>query len=112
MIPMIHQERVLKKIEGLSALTKNDSTILPSDVVQAVFRALFLSREEKKSILHYVSQAATATITVIRVYVETRLKEYELMASTLGSLSVQSRFHHNMDMTNTNNRTTVAPSHK
>ena len=60
-------ERVLKKIEGLSALTKNDSSVLPSDVVQAVFRALFLSREEKKAVLHYVSQAATATITVIHV---------------------------------------------
>ena len=80
-------ERVLRKIEGLSALTKNDSTVLPSDVVQAVFRALYLSREEKKAVLHYVSQAATATITMIRVYVETRFKQYELMANTLGPLN-------------------------
>ena len=32
-------ERVLRKIESLSALTKDDNSILPSDVVQAVFRA-------------------------------------------------------------------------
>ena len=42
-------ERVLRKIESLSALTKDDNSSLPSDVVQAVFRALYLSREEKKS---------------------------------------------------------------
>ena len=41
-------ERVLRKIKSLSALTKDDDTILPSDVVQAVFRGLYLSREEKK----------------------------------------------------------------
>ena len=111
MIPVIHQElkdlapakseaeiprvaeRVLKKIEGLSALTKNDSTVLPSGVVQAVFCALFLSQEEKKSVLHYVSQAATATITVICVYVETRLEEYELMESTLGPLNKHQKNH-------------------
>ena len=54
--------------------------------MSAVFWALFLSREEKKAVLHYVSQAATATITVIRVYVEERFQQYELMASTLGPL--------------------------
>ena len=41
-------ERVLRKIESLSALTKDDNSVLPSDVVQAVFRALFLTREEKR----------------------------------------------------------------
>ena len=38
-------ERVLRKIESLSVLTKDDNTILPSDVVQVVFRALYLSWE-------------------------------------------------------------------
>ena len=41
-------ERVLRKVESLSAFTKNDVSVLPSDVVQAVFRALYLSPEEKK----------------------------------------------------------------
>ena len=36
-------ECVLRKIESLSALTKDDNSILPSDVVQAVFRSLYLS---------------------------------------------------------------------
>ena len=48
-------ERVLRKVESLSALTKNDSSVLPFDFVQAVFRALFLSREEKKAVLPYLS---------------------------------------------------------
>ena len=41
-------ESVLRKIECLSALSKNDDFVLPSDVVQAVFRAVYLSGEEKK----------------------------------------------------------------
>ena len=59
MVPVIYQElkdisparneaevprvakRVLRKIESLSALSKNDNSILPSDVVQAVFCALY-----------------------------------------------------------------------
>ena len=68
-------ERVLRKIESLSALTKNYNSVLPSDVAQAVFRALYLSREEKKAVLPYLSRAATATITVIRLYIENRFKE-------------------------------------
>ena len=73
MVPVIYQElkdisparnkaevprvakRVLRKIERLSALSKNDNSILPSNVVQAVFRALYLSREEKKVVLPYLS---------------------------------------------------------
>ena len=55
-------ERVLRKIESLSALTKDDNLVLPSDVVQAVFRALFLSREEKKEVLPYLSQEIPTTI--------------------------------------------------
>ena len=44
-IPLV-AERAPRKIESLSALTKDDKSVLPSDVVQAGFRALFLSREE------------------------------------------------------------------
>ena len=102
MVPVIYQElkdisparneaevprvakRVLRKIESLSALSKNNNSILPSNVVQAVFRALYLSREEKKAVLPYLSQETTATISVVRVYMANRFKEYELMASTLG----------------------------
>ena len=80
-------ERVLRKIESLSAITKNDNSVLPSNVVQAVFRALYLSREEKKAVLHYLSRPATATITVIHLYIENRFKEYELMSSTLGPVN-------------------------
>ena len=60
-------ERVLRKIESLSALTKDDNSVLPSDVVQAVFRALFLSREEKKEVLLYQSQEIPTMIWVVRL---------------------------------------------
>ena len=47
-------ELVLRKIETLSSLVGRegggDEYALPSDVVQAVFRALFLSREERKAV--------------------------------------------------------------
>ena len=76
-------KRVLRKIECLSALTKGVDTILPSNVVQAVFRALYQSREEKKAVLPYLSQAVTATISVTRLYIANRFKEYKLMSSTL-----------------------------
>ena len=65
-------ERVLRKIESLSALNKNDSSVLPSDMVQAVFRALFLSREEKKEVLPYLSQEIPTTILVVRLYIANR----------------------------------------
>ena len=65
-------ECVLRKIESLSALTKDDNSVLPSDVVQAVFRALFLSREEKKEVLPYLSQEIPTTILVVRLYIANR----------------------------------------
>ena len=37
--------------------------------MQAVFRALYLSREEKKAVLPYLSRTATATITVGEDYI-------------------------------------------
>ena len=77
---------VLRKIESLSALTKGDNSVLPSDVVQAVFLALFLSREEKKEVLPYLSQEVPTTISVVRLYIANRFQQYELMASTLPSL--------------------------
>ena len=77
-------EKVLRKIEALSALTKDDESALPSDVVQAIFRALYLDRQEQKEVLPYLSRQAIATIKVLRIYVENRFKEYELMSSTLG----------------------------
>ena len=80
-------ERVLRKIEALSALTKDDESALPSDVVQAIFCALYLDRQEQKQVLPYLSRQAIATIKVLRIYVENRFKEYELMSSTLGQVN-------------------------
>ena len=80
-------ERVLRKIESLSALTKDDNLVLPSNVVQAVFPALFLSREEKKEVLPYLSQVIPTTISAVRLYIANRFQQYELMTSTLPSLS-------------------------
>ena len=77
---------VLRKIESLSALTKDDNSVLPSDVVQAVFRALLLNREERKEVLPYLSQEVPTTISVVRLYIANRFQQYELMASTLPSL--------------------------
>ena len=68
-------------------LTKDDNTILPSDVVQAVFWALYLSREKKKAVLPHLSQEIPETISVVCLYIANRFQEYELMASTLGSLA-------------------------
>ena len=76
-------ECVLRKVESLSGLTKDDNIILPSDVVQAVFQDLYLSREEKKAVLSYLSKEVTATTSVIRLYIANRFKEYKLMSSTL-----------------------------
>ena len=78
-------ERVLIKIESLSALTKDDNSVLPSDVVQAVFRALFLTREEKMEVLPYLSQGTM--ILAVQLYIANRFQQYELMTSTSPSLS-------------------------
>ena len=43
-------EQVLRKIESLSALMKDDETSLPADIIQAIFRCLYLSTEEKKTV--------------------------------------------------------------
>ena len=47
-------ERVLTKVEILSALMKNYEASVPVDIVQAIFRCLHLSVEEKKQVLHYL----------------------------------------------------------
>ena len=65
---------------------KDDNTILPSDVVQAVFQALYRSREEKTAVLPYLSKELTATFSVIYLYITNRFKEYTLMYSTLAPL--------------------------
>ena len=62
-------ERVLSKVESLSALMKCDQTSLPADVTQAIFRAFYLSTEEKKAILHYLEADVGVTVTVIRQYI-------------------------------------------
>ena len=42
-------ERVLWNVRSLSALMKKDNTSLPAEIIQALFKALYLSREEKKA---------------------------------------------------------------
>ena len=80
-------EQVLRKIESLSALTKDNNSVLPSDVVQAVFRALFLTREEKMEVLPYLSQGIPTTILAFCLHIANHFQQYELMTSTLPSLS-------------------------
>ena len=45
---------VLRKVESFLALMKCDEISLPADVIQAIFRALYLGTEEMKAILHYL----------------------------------------------------------
>ena len=62
-------ERILTKIESLSALMKNDETSLPADIIQAIFRCLYLSTEEKKQILHYLKANVQVSVTEIQGYI-------------------------------------------
>ena len=77
-------ERVLTKVESISALMKTDETSLPQDINQAIFRCLFLSTEEKKQILHYLKANVQVSITEIRGYISNRFQEYEAMINALG----------------------------
>ena len=77
-------ERVLTKVESLSALMKDDEATVPADVVQAIFRCLFLSTEEKKQVLHYLKANVKVSITEIRKYIATRFQEYEAIGNVLG----------------------------
>ena len=74
-------ELVLRKVESLSALMKNNETNFPADVVQAIFRLLYLSTEEKKAILYYLGADVGVTILVIRLYINNRFCEYKTMAN-------------------------------
>ena len=55
-------ERVLRKVKSLWPLMKNDDTSLPADIIQAIFRTLYLSREEKKAVLPYLGHDVEVTI--------------------------------------------------
>ena len=77
-------ERVLLKVESFSALMNNDDNSLPAVIIQAIFRALYLSREEKKAVLPYLGQDVEVTISVIRLYITNRFREYEMMSNALG----------------------------
>ena len=68
-------ERVLRKVEALSALMNSDESTLPADVTQAIFRSLYLSTEEKKQILYLLKENSGVTITVIRDYITNRFRE-------------------------------------
>ena len=58
-------ERVLTKVESLSALMKDDEASVPADVVHAIFNCLYLSVEEKKQVLHYLKANVKVSITEI-----------------------------------------------
>ena len=77
-------ERVLTKVESLSALMKDDEASVPADVVQAIFRCLHLSVEEKKQVLHYLKANVKVSITEIRGYISNRFQEYEAIGNVLG----------------------------
>ena len=77
-------ERVLTKVESLSALMKNDEASLPADIVQAIFRCLHLSTEEKKQVLHYLKANVKVSITEIRKYIANCFQEYEAIGNVLG----------------------------
>ena len=62
----------------------NDNTNLPADIVQAISRALYLSREEKKAMLPYLGQDIEVTILVICLYITNQCWEYEIMSNALG----------------------------
>ena len=63
---------------------KDDETILPADIIQAIFRCLYFPTEEKKQILHYLEADVKVTVTVIRQYITNKFREYETMANALG----------------------------
>ena len=48
---------------------KNDETSLPADIIQAIFRCLYLSTEEKKQVLHYLKANVKVSVTEIRGYI-------------------------------------------
>ena len=63
---------------------KCEETSLPADVTQAIFRALYLSIEEKKAILHNLEADVGVIVTLIRQYITNRFCEYKTMANALG----------------------------
>ena len=59
-------ERLLRKVESISALMDGDSNLLPADVTQVIFQPLNLSMTEKKKILYLLENMGGVTITVKR----------------------------------------------
>ena len=62
----------------------SDSSPLPADVTQVIFRALYLSTEEKKGVLYLLEDDTRVSITTMRTYIAQRFKTYEMIASALG----------------------------
>ena len=57
---------------------------MPAYIIQAIFRSLYLSTEEKKQILHYLKANVQVSVTEIRGYITNRFQEYETMINALG----------------------------
>ena len=77
-------ERLLRKVESISALMASDESPLPLDVTQVIFRALYLSTEAKKGVVYLLEDDTGVSITTMRKYIAQIFKTYEMMASALG----------------------------
>ena len=71
-------ERLLRKVESISALMDGDSKSLPADVTQVIFQALNLSMQEKKEVLYLLEDDRGVTIAVMRDYIANCFKTNEI----------------------------------
>ena len=78
-------ERLLRKVESISALMDGDSNPLPADVTQVIFWALNLIMQEKEEILYLLDNERGVTIATMQDYIADRFKTYKMIASALGS---------------------------
>ena len=78
-------EQLLCHVKSISALRGGDEKGLPADVTQTIFQALYLSTEEKLRILPLLQIPNGVSIATMRDYIIKRFKDFEMMASALGS---------------------------
>ena len=69
-------ERLLRKVESISALMNGDSKSIPADVTHVIFQALNLSIQEKKEILYLLADERGVTIAIMRDYIANCFKMY------------------------------------
>ena len=83
-VPLV-AERLLRKVESISALMNGDAKSLPADVTQVIFNASNLNMQEKKEVIPLLEDDQGVTISVMRAYIANRFKTYDMIASALGS---------------------------